>query len=89
MCISKRKYACETEFMSMQGHGVFERVTRGVVGLRGVPDDSGHGGEDDEEFENDLLVGSQDPFFWFMVPLIGLVCIGAVCSLTSMCRPFS
>ena len=27
--------------------------------------------------KNDLLVGSQDPFFWFMVPLIGLVCIGA------------
>ncbi|KAG4026203.1 hypothetical protein MFRU_043g00090 [Monilinia fructicola] len=26
--------------------------------------------------KNDLLVGSQDPFFWFMVPLIGLVCIG-------------
>ena len=27
---------------------------------------------------NDLLVGSQDPFFWFMVPLIGLVCVGVV-----------
>jgi hypothetical protein len=27
--------------------------------------------------KNDLLVGSQDPFFWFMVPLIGLVCVGA------------
>lgn len=26
--------------------------------------------------QNDLLVGSQDPFFWFMVPLIGLVCVG-------------
>jgi len=26
---------------------------------------------------NDLLVGSQDPFFWFMVPLIGLICVGA------------
>ncbi|KAH6717181.1 GPI inositol-deacylase-like protein [Leptodontidium sp. MPI-SDFR-AT-0119] len=25
---------------------------------------------------NDLLVGSPDPFFWFMVPLIGLVCVG-------------
>ncbi|CZT10279.1 hypothetical protein WAI453_009370 [Rhynchosporium graminicola] len=25
---------------------------------------------------NDLLVGSPDSFFWFMVPLIGLVCIG-------------
>ena len=27
--------------------------------------------------KNDLLVGTQDPFFWFMVPLIGLVCVGA------------
>ncbi|KAL3418353.1 hypothetical protein PVAG01_10069 [Phlyctema vagabunda] len=26
--------------------------------------------------KNDLLVGSQDPFFWFMVPLIGIVCVG-------------
>ncbi|KAF8857933.1 GPI inositol-deacylase-like protein [Acephala macrosclerotiorum] len=26
--------------------------------------------------KNDLLVGAQDPFFWFMVPLIGLVCVG-------------
>jgi hypothetical protein len=25
---------------------------------------------------NDLLVGAQDPFFWFMVPLIGLICVG-------------
>ncbi|KAL1834987.1 hypothetical protein VTK73DRAFT_6511 [Phialemonium thermophilum] len=25
---------------------------------------------------NDLLVGTQDPFFWFMVPLLGLVCVG-------------
>jgi glycosylphosphatidylinositol deacylase len=28
--------------------------------------------------KNDLLVGSPDPFFWFMVPLIGLVCVGVV-----------
>ncbi|KAG9238871.1 GPI inositol-deacylase-like protein [Amylocarpus encephaloides] len=28
--------------------------------------------------KNDLLTGSQDPFFWFMVPLIGLVCVGVV-----------
>ncbi|ROW09481.1 hypothetical protein VMCG_02423 [Cytospora schulzeri] len=27
--------------------------------------------------QNDLLVGTQDPFFWFMVPLIGIVCVGA------------
>jgi glycosylphosphatidylinositol deacylase len=25
---------------------------------------------------NDLLLGSQDPFFWFLVPLIGVICVG-------------
>jgi GPI inositol-deacylase len=25
---------------------------------------------------NDLLLGSQDPFFWFLVPLLGLVSAG-------------
>lgn len=25
---------------------------------------------------NDLLLGSQDPFFWFLVPLFGLISIG-------------
>ncbi|RDL35708.1 uncharacterized protein BP5553_06320 [Venustampulla echinocandica] len=32
--------------------------------------------------KNDLLVGSQDPFFWFMVPLIGVVCVG-VCVMVN------
>lgn len=27
--------------------------------------------------KNDLLLGSQDSFFWFLVPLAGLVCAGA------------
>ncbi|KAH8597242.1 GPI inositol-deacylase-like protein [Bisporella sp. PMI_857] len=31
--------------------------------------------------KNDLLVGSQDPFFWFMVPLIGFVCVGVCVAL--------
>lgn len=26
--------------------------------------------------KNDLLLGSSDPFFWFLVPLVGLVCVG-------------
>lgn len=26
--------------------------------------------------QNDLLTGTQDPFFWFMVPLIGICCVG-------------
>lgn len=26
--------------------------------------------------QNDLLAGTQDPFFWFMVPLIGICCVG-------------
>ncbi|KAF9881393.1 gpi inositol-deacylase [Colletotrichum karsti] len=29
---------------------------------------------------NDLLTGTQDPFFWFLVPLIGVVCVG-VCAI--------
>ncbi|ORY63107.1 GPI inositol-deacylase-like protein [Pseudomassariella vexata] len=29
--------------------------------------------------QNDLLIGTADPFFWFLVPMIGLVCIG-VCT---------
>jgi hypothetical protein len=28
--------------------------------------------------QNDLLVGTTDPFFWFLIPMIGIVCI-AVC----------
>ncbi|KAI1344569.1 GPI inositol-deacylase [Xylariaceae sp. FL0016] len=27
--------------------------------------------------QNDLLVGTTDPFFWFLIPMIGLICIGA------------
>ncbi|KAI1120885.1 PGAP1-like protein-domain-containing protein [Nemania abortiva] len=26
--------------------------------------------------QNDLLVGTTDPFFWFLIPLIGIVCVG-------------
>ncbi|KAI0025533.1 GPI inositol-deacylase [Xylariomycetidae sp. FL0641] len=26
--------------------------------------------------QNDLLVGTTDPFFWFLIPLIGIICIG-------------
>lgn len=26
--------------------------------------------------QNDLLAGMQDPFFWFLVPLIGIACVG-------------
>lgn len=26
--------------------------------------------------QNDLLVGTQDPFFWFLTPLIGIICVG-------------
>ncbi|KAL5117818.1 GPI inositol deacylase [Pleosporales sp. CAS-2024a] len=29
-------------------------------------------------FDNELLLGSEDPFFWFLVPLFGLMCT-AVC----------
>ena len=30
--------------------------------------------------QNDLLLGSQDPFFWFLIPLFGIISIG-VCVL--------
>lgn len=30
--------------------------------------------------QNDLLVGTSDPFFWFLIPMIGLVCVG-VCTI--------
>ncbi|KAL9063647.1 MAG: hypothetical protein Q9157_008145 [Trypethelium eluteriae] len=30
--------------------------------------------------QNDLLLGSQDPFFWFLVPLFGLISVG-ICVL--------
>ncbi|KAK3353469.1 PGAP1-like protein-domain-containing protein [Lasiosphaeria hispida] len=30
--------------------------------------------------QNDLLIGTQDPFFWFLIPLIGLICVG-VCTV--------
>ncbi|KAJ2975910.1 hypothetical protein NUW58_g8229 [Xylaria curta] len=26
--------------------------------------------------QNDLLVGTADPFFWFLIPMIGIVCVG-------------
>ena len=32
--------------------------------------------------KNDLLLGSSDPFFWFLVPLYGLVCAG-ICVLVN------
>lgn len=28
---------------------------------------------------NDLLTGTQDPFFWYLIPMIGVICVG-VCS---------
>lgn len=31
--------------------------------------------------KNDLLLGSQDPFFWFLVPLFGLVSVGTCIAL--------
>ena len=32
--------------------------------------------------QNDLLLGSPDPFFWFLVPLMGLLCV-SVCVLVN------
>ncbi|KAI0444775.1 PGAP1-like protein-domain-containing protein [Xylaria telfairii] len=45
--------------------------------------------------QNDLLVGTTEPFFWFLIPMIGVVCVG-VCvvlhymalALISLLSPF-
>jgi len=49
--------------------------------------------------QNDLLVGMTDPFFWFLIPMIGVVCVGVcvilhymalgVISLLSICYGWS
>lgn len=31
--------------------------------------------------QNDLLVGTSDPFFWFLIPMIGIICVGVCISL--------
>ncbi|KAI1386275.1 PGAP1-domain-containing protein [Hypoxylon trugodes] len=31
--------------------------------------------------QNDLLVGTSDPFFWFLIPLIGVICVGVCIGL--------
>lgn len=38
---------------------------------------------------NDLLLGSQDPFFWFLVPLFGLISIGTCILLNYMVLSFT
>lgn len=35
----------------------------------------------DDFHENELLVGTRDPFFWFLIPLIGIVCVGVCVGL--------
>ncbi|KAK6828653.1 hypothetical protein PG987_011994 [Apiospora arundinis] len=34
--------------------------------------------------QNDLLIGTSDPVFWFMIPMIGLVCVGVCTSMHYM-----
>lgn len=31
--------------------------------------------------QNDLLVGTSDPFFWFLIPMIGIICVGVCIGL--------
>ncbi|KAI1409361.1 PGAP1-domain-containing protein [Hypoxylon sp. FL1857] len=31
--------------------------------------------------QNDLLVGTSDPFFWFLIPMIGIICVGVCIAL--------
>lgn len=34
--------------------------------------------------QNDMLIGTSDPFFWFLIPIIGVICIGACMGLHYM-----
>ncbi|KAK7725693.1 GPI inositol deacylase [Botryosphaeria dothidea] len=46
-------------------------------GSRWFPSRNGNATETPIDFtKNDLLLGSQDTFFWFLVPLFGLMCTG-------------
>lgn len=46
-------------------------------GSRWFPSRNGNATETPLDFtKNDLLLGSQDTFFWFLVPLFGLMCTG-------------
>ena len=51
-------------------------TTAGTAGLRSSPSEMMNGTTINFG-QNDLLLGSQDTFFWFLVPLAGLLCIGA------------
>ncbi|KAI1377557.1 PGAP1-domain-containing protein [Hypoxylon crocopeplum] len=31
--------------------------------------------------QNDLLVGTSDPFFWFLIPMVGIICVGVCIAL--------
>jgi GPI inositol-deacylase len=44
-----------------------------------LPKTSGRGSHMDLH-RNDLLTGTDDPFFWFLVPIIGIICTG-VCAM--------
>ncbi|KAI2469942.1 PGAP1-domain-containing protein [Annulohypoxylon bovei var. microspora] len=36
--------------------------------------------------QNDLLVGTSDPFFWFLIPMIGIICVGVCIGLHYMAQ---
>lgn len=57
----------------------FLSLSVGTSGSRGVASFWAFGNTDwtGVDFrQNDLLAGTQDSFFWFMVPLIGICCVG-------------
>ncbi|KAF1992557.1 PGAP1-domain-containing protein [Aulographum hederae CBS 113979] len=63
---------------------VFSKTSSAVA--RNAPQWSGgwaaNGTESAMDFTvNDLLLGSQDPFFWFLVPVFGVMCIGICIAL--------
>ncbi|KAM0199594.1 hypothetical protein ACHAPA_006905 [Fusarium lateritium] len=38
---------------------------------------------------HDILIGTEDPFFWFLVPLIGVVCVGVCAVVHYMAKAFT
>ena len=57
---------------AIQGAATPQHASLGLLGLRGNTT------ETQVDFSrNDLLLGSQDPVFWFLVPLFGLLSVGA------------
>lgn len=63
--------------LSISGASRPKPASTGLFGQRGNATESAI-----DFTKNDLLLGSQDPFFWFLVPLFGLISVG-ICVLVN------